>query len=125
MKFGDQHIFLDGGFDVQLFSTLAEVTCQRYCKEQLSMVRPSEGGVPLFCQQLLELMIDIRRTSKQSERHYIKGQHMQEEEKQFSKRVADCNENSNHLSENLCTNLDQIGGETKSSLPKKPISRIA
>ena len=62
---------LGAGFDVKQFSTLAEVASQRYSKEQLCMVKPSTGGVPIFslyCQQLIELMIDVKRTSIHTER---------------------------------------------------------
>ena len=54
-------------FETQQFSTLAQVTSQRYTREQLSMVRPSAGGVPVFsiyCQRLIELMVDVRRASR-------------------------------------------------------------
>ena len=59
--------FLDGGFETQQFATLAQVTSQRYAREQLSMLRPSAGGVPvysLYCQRLVELMVDVHRASK-------------------------------------------------------------
>ena len=61
------HPFIEGSFDVQLFSTLAQAASQRYSKEQLTMVGPSTGGVPIFslyCQQLLELMLNIKSASR-------------------------------------------------------------
>ena len=75
-----QRIFLDGGFETQQFSTLAQVTAARYSSEQLSMLRPSSGGVPvysLYCQRLVELMVDIQRASTCAREEITKRQNSQ------------------------------------------------